>query len=305
MTAFGSPNQRALMQQLPTYMILDDHEIEDNWVNGRLWKDSSRRLFNMAIQAYLSYQWVHGPRQAWDGRQNTKFLYYSFECLGFPFFVLDERSQRIKEDEDNNLDDNHLLGMPAKVGVDGTVYNGQLERFCAWLVTQQQQVGDRPKFVVSPSVFAPNELDGKKDPKKSDSWPAFPETRRAVLKTIVENRVQNVVFLGGDVHCSNVTEIDFEGTPEAAQLKAFAITSSAFYWPFPFADGDPNSFVHDSRKEKDGFQVNDAVTMHYKARGFEQDDNFTEVEVDDGARKITIRNIGQKGAILKEDVLRY
>lgn len=30
LTAFGSPRIRRLMQRLPTYMILDDHEIEDN-----------------------------------------------------------------------------------------------------------------------------------------------------------------------------------------------------------------------------------------------------------------------------------
>lgn len=30
-SAFGSPNMRRLLRSVPTYMILDDHEIEDNW----------------------------------------------------------------------------------------------------------------------------------------------------------------------------------------------------------------------------------------------------------------------------------
>ena len=34
--AFGSPNMRRLLRHLPTYMILDDHEIEDNWTQDRL-----------------------------------------------------------------------------------------------------------------------------------------------------------------------------------------------------------------------------------------------------------------------------
>src|SRR3546814_3191885 len=82
---------------------------------------------------------------------------------------------------------------------------------------------------------------------ESDSGPAFPTTRRAVLNTIIKNGVQNVVFLSGDIHCANVAAIEFTGSPAAQKLKAFSITSSAFYWPFPFADGEPSSYVHDSR----------------------------------------------------------
>src|SRR3546814_10988294 len=82
---------------------------------------------------------------------------------------------------------------------------------------------------------------------ESDSWPAFPTTRRAVLNTIIKNGVQNVVFLSGDIHCANVAAIEFTGSPAAQKLKAFSITSSAFYWPFPFAAGEPSSYVHDSR----------------------------------------------------------
>jgi len=309
-TAFGSPNQRKLMQRLPTYMILDDHEIEDNWVCGRLsGENNSRGLFSMAIQAYLSYQWVHGPRFQWEeDRNKAKYLYYEFDCLGFPFFVLDERSQRIKDDNDKNMEDNHLLGAPAKPTVDKWTYDGQLDRFCKWLVDQQGKVKDKPKFVVSASVFVPNDVTERrgKNPAKSDSWPAFPKTRQAILETIIKNDVRNVVFLSGDVHCSNIAEIFFEGTPGAEEIKAYSVTSSAFYWPFPFADGDPNTFVHDSKTEDDGFQIlNGTVTMHYKARAFEQEDNFTEVVVDENKHEILVRNIGRDGQELKKNTLSY
>ena len=61
-TAFGSPNMRHLLRTVPTYMILDDHEIEDNWVQGRIKDHDKRNLFQTAISAYLSYQWIHSPR---------------------------------------------------------------------------------------------------------------------------------------------------------------------------------------------------------------------------------------------------
>lgn len=54
LTAFGSPNMRRLLRHAPTYMILDDHEIEDNWTQDRIQDRSKRVLFNLAIDAYRS-----------------------------------------------------------------------------------------------------------------------------------------------------------------------------------------------------------------------------------------------------------
>jgi alkaline phosphatase D len=69
-------------------MILDDHEIEDNWTQDRISDAGKHKLFNWAIGAYQSYQWSHGPR-TWG-----RLLYYTFECAGYPVFVVDTRTQR-------------------------------------------------------------------------------------------------------------------------------------------------------------------------------------------------------------------
>ena len=79
------------MQRLSTYMILDDHEIEDNWSQDRMRRSAKHQLFTIAVDAYLSYQWSHGPR-TWGRR-----LYYRFDCGGLPFFVFDTRTQRFIE----------------------------------------------------------------------------------------------------------------------------------------------------------------------------------------------------------------
>jgi hypothetical protein len=44
-------------------------------------------------------------------------------------------------------------------------------------------------------------------------------------------------------------------------------TSTAFYWPFPFADGDPANYVHDSSApgQEDTFYFSGDVTMDCKA----------------------------------------
>src|SRR3546814_3832829 len=70
--------------------------------------------------------------------------------------------------------------------------------------------------------------------------------------------------------------------PAAQKLKAFSITSSAFYWPFPFADGEPSSYVHDSRArdQLDTFQIDAQHAMDYRAWNFTQEDNFCRVDLD-------------------------
>ncbi len=305
LAAFGSPNIRRLMRTLPTYMILDDHEIEDNWSQDRLRRSARYQLFTIAIDAYLSYQWSHGPR-TWGRR-----LYYRFDCGGFPFFVLDTRTQRFLEGKAGDLAANHLLGRPSHP----TAPPGQLKRLLSWLREQQRKRGDRPKFVVSSGVFVPSPMSARTamaadDPEaleKSDGWPGFPSTREAILREIVESRVQNVVFLSGDIHCANLAEIRFAGTPAAERLKAFSVTSSAFYWPFPFADGEPSDFVHDSvaegQEDTFGFRLSDgrAVSMDYRARNFSQEDNFSHLTVDRESHSLRVRVRDRKGEIVSEE----
>src|SRR5262249_3644837 len=148
-------------------------------------------------------------------------------------FVLGTRTQRFKDDT-AGLRDNHMLGRPS---IDAN-HPGQLQRLLDWLSAQRKNV---PKFIVTSSVFAPNDMSERIAPVKglfgstggnrsktpsnmlygeywnserrdaSDSWPAFPNTRLALLKHIVDNKIQNVVFLAGDIHCSNAATIEFDG----------------------------------------------------------------------------------------------
>jgi alkaline phosphatase D len=319
--AMSAPNLARLLRRSPTYMILDDHEIEDNWTQDRLHERGNHSLFNAAISAYMAYQWSHGPRTY------GRLLYYRFAAAGYPFFVVDARTQRFHYEpgrsddrgDDAGLRNNHLLGRPTLDP--NPAHQGQLLRLVDWLEQQQRELGDAPKFVVTATVFVPNAIDERIDPSRvppgtpvsddallyeanrrrreaSDSWAAFPNSRLELLRRIVERGIQNVVFLSGDVHCSNVAEIRFEGTTAASKLRAFSVTSSAFYWPFPFADGDPNSFVHDSKAkgQEDPFPIPPTgATMHYRSYGFTQEDNFCRLELDREAATLTVRVFDRDG----------
>jgi alkaline phosphatase D len=301
-TAFSSPNMRRLLRTAPSYMILDDHEIEDNWSQDRLRDNGKRQLFNWAIGAYMSYQWSHGPRTF------GRLLYYHFDCGGYPFFVIDTRTQRFKDDIDGNLADNHLLGRPT---ID-PAHPGQLRRLLDWLSAQQEERGNVPKFIASSSVFAPNAVDerlfepgevddvlyqaNRKRRDRSDSWPAYPNTRKAILDHIVTRKIQNVILLSGDIHCSNIAQLEF--APNGAELRAYDVTSSAFYWPFPFADGDPNNYVHDSRQQIDPFPI-PGGEMNYRSWAFTQEDNFCRLEVDRSKHCLRVSYYDRDGNILR------
>ena len=302
LTAFGSRNIRRLMRRLPTYMILDDHEIEDNWTQDRIRRDAKHLLFTIAIDAYLSYQWSHGPRSF------GKRLYYRFDCGRYPFFVLDTRTQRYLEGEDGDLSDNHMLGRPTLPGSPP----GQLLRLLDWLRAQQEARGNVPKFIVTSSVFVPSPMSGRAErgdlaQERSDSWPGFPNTRAAILRCLVDHGVQNVVFLAGDIHCSNVARMSFTGSPAAEDIVAYSVTSSAFYWPFPFADGEPSDYVHDSTAEgqKDSFTFADGggrdITMDYRAWNFTQEDNFCRLSLDRDRHSLRVRAFDKDGDVIREE----
>ena len=304
--AFGSVNMHRLLCRVPTYMILDDHEIENNWTRNRVDKHDKQQLFDCAITAYENYQWRHSPCTF------LSCLYYCFECNGYPFFVLDTRTQRYMDDNSGDLSNHLLLGRPS----DGDDEPLQLDRLLSWLVMQQKNRANTPKFIVTPSAFVPNTKDARESrgskyvskktktmwKMKSDSWPAFPETRRAILNCIINNEIQNVVFLSGDIHCSTVAALEFSGSEKASKLKAFSVASSAFYWPVPFSDGKPSSFVHDSKlkDQADTFRIDANHTMDYRAWNFTQEDNFCRLDLCPETHKLTVMAMDRKGEIIRK-----
>src|SRR3546814_17745387 len=79
-------------------------------------------------------------------------------------------------------------------------------------------------------------------------------------------------------------------------LKAFSITSSAFYWPFSFADGEPSSYVHDSRArdQLDTFRIDAQHAMDYRAWYFPQEDNFCRVNLAPRRQTLQVARMNKK-----------
>ncbi len=80
---FDESNWRALMREIPSFMIWDDHEIENNWDEGQT------GLYLEARPAFEEYVAGHNPEPRVPGQ-----LYYDFTVGEVDFFVLDTRTFR-------------------------------------------------------------------------------------------------------------------------------------------------------------------------------------------------------------------
>ena len=227
--AFNTRGFNGVTSQLPTYMVVDDHELGDNWSQDDrdstdlIKKDQAFRLHAAAWATFKAYQYVHSP-----GNVNARGFNYQFAEREIPFFVLDTRTQRRRFDK--------LAGFAPKI-----VAEDQLTELEAWLVSQDRGSA-KPKFIVSGAVLAPGlralQLPGNLSNPMAESWQMAVDQRRRVLNMVREHQVKNVVFLAGDYHCSARAELAFENTLGEiyGDLKAYAIVTPPLYAPLPGAN---------------------------------------------------------------------
>jgi alkaline phosphatase D len=253
------------MSKVPTYMILDDHEIEDNWPTKSNRKDFLDK-YPQAIHAYQTYQVSHSPvLEMIDGKaQNPPDKYwYSFENGCSDFFVMDTRTER------------HIDQVqPANSLIVG---NKQLKELKNWLSNDNKKV----KFVVSGVPFFPDLSSAGVE----DKWGGFLIQRSEVLNYIKDKKIKRVVFLSGDVHCSLYSQLISKSDPE---FKVTSIISSSFFWPYP----------HETEKN---FQLSGSLNTLPQTQDFEivnvsdviTDDNFVRLTV--SKTNILFESFGRKG----------
>ena len=241
--AWTAPNAREVLRRIPTYMMLDDHEVDDNWHPDDRFRDETREW---GETAFREYQLAHSPRG--DEPEEPPY-HYDFEAGGFGFFVCDTRTGR---------EGHSRIMRPA-----------QFDALKEWL--KARKGSDRPKFVVSPSVVVPflAETEGKsRYAPRSDGWDGFPDSQRDLFSWLAGEGIGNVVFLCGDPHISMVSGIDI-ARPDGAPLRGACIIASPLYAPFPFANADPREFLDAGELERGG-----APLMRYALQPFDDGHKF-------------------------------
>ncbi|MCG6577069.1 alkaline phosphatase family protein [Pseudomonas sp. AF32] len=222
---FSQPHIGKLMSSVPTYMILDDHEIEDNWPANKQFKDEI--LYANAMSAYRLYQVSHSPAHELtsDGALNRSLKHYWYELShgDIEWFVTDSRTQRNLSSQDRRILDIE-----------------QERALLAWLDNSTARV----KFIVTSVMFYP---DSKRD--DGDAWQAFPQQRLRLLEYIRQRKIRNVIFVSGDVHGSMTSRL---GHSEDADFEVHTIVSSPFYNSELLPYASASDFIFDNAMARTG-----------------------------------------------------
>lgn len=215
---------RGVLRRVPSFMMLDDHEIDDNW-EPLSWNDpDNRALMENGRASYIKYQ-----RGLTHDREDPE-LSFSFSYAGVEFYMLNTRTAREPRTATN-------------VASQSLISDTDLADLEAWL-----QQGNAPKFIVTPSMLLPRHRRAVQWTKEesavsSDGWDGYPATLFKVLELIAANSVQHVVFLSGDEHRGSVVTIDITDTATGNVTRTHSIHTQGAYTPFPFANSLEEDFI--------------------------------------------------------------
>lgn len=213
-----------LLSHTPAYMMMDDHEIINDWSPADFTPEGSdgkhrKELLDWGLTAYKAYQASLAPIAP-----NTKEelveqrYYYQFIHGNCDFFVLDIRSKRLgntKLERENGINQ-----PPTQLGEE------QFKKLRTWI----NQASNKMKFIVSPVPIFPDVNKFEWPALQRDTWSGFQDERLKILDQIYQSGQQNIAFLSGDVHCSFIAELSCNKDPA---FKIYNIVSSAFNWVLP------------------------------------------------------------------------
>jgi phosphodiesterase/alkaline phosphatase D-like protein len=196
-------------------MVMDDHEIADNWSRDELQMGREEKILSAnAFKSFSAFQRAHGPCSTVASGYDSQFN------LGSNAFIsLNTRVHRVR-----------ALGSGQKRQILSPEQWQLLEH---WFLSQQK-LGNHPKFVVTGSVFAPGlrQYDQNPSARETDNWQLVQDDRRRMLNFIAQNNIHNVIFLSGDYHCSASATITFN----RSKVKAFCLVAPPLYSPLRFAN---------------------------------------------------------------------
>jgi phosphodiesterase/alkaline phosphatase D-like protein len=251
---FSQPEVRAVLRQVPSVMMLDDHEIAENW-EPRMSDvtDAMARIRPVVdtqgkegMQAYYDFQRRTGRRPAGGGNQLPNAFWFETNAGGVPVFVADTRTQRTPR-------------TPGNLHRATIMDDDQHAALEAWLLEQKGK-GDAPKFIVSPAIMFPfrrhtqrwvheggpgsgRERTSQAGVLRSDAWEGYPYSMARVLDFIATKAITNVVFLSGDEHLFCLASAKLVNEVTGVETRLHSVHGSPLYAPFPFANAHPGDFV--------------------------------------------------------------
>lgn len=206
---------RALHQMYPFITIWDDHETANNsWVGGAQnhspstegsWADRK----DNAMTAYFEWMPIRDPQGANPFKGYREISYGELADI----YVLDTRLDGRDEETSNSStinDPNRTL-----IGTD------QMN----WLLNGLSDTTSRWKIIAQQVMMAPLALGGT--PLNPDQWDGYPADRGRIYDHILDNNIENVVVLTGDIHTAWANNLEQDGDAVAVEFVTTSITSSS------------------------------------------------------------------------------
>jgi phosphodiesterase/alkaline phosphatase D-like protein len=240
-TAQRSHGLRSVLARVPSVMLLDDHELVDNWepqppgagANLPLWRTREDALRD-GRWGYWKYERLRPQLRAQPKRDLAD---KGFIFAGLPIYLADTRMGRSARGSSVPPGRTHILGAHADC-----THPEQFKALEDWLRCYRKV----PKVVATPSLLLPRRAEVVVDPAnapRSDAWDGYPSSLHRLLDFLLREQIQHTVFVSGDEHHALVCEVTLAPAAQTStRLPAIHFTSvhsSALYAPFPFANGHP------------------------------------------------------------------
>ncbi|MBI1795372.1 MAG: alkaline phosphatase family protein [Chloroflexi bacterium] len=239
LNTWSDPDLRELLANVPVYMTLDDHEVDNDWHWENLARDTAvvpwytrlirrfggrplaerripRQRIRDALQAYWEHQGIHAPKMLLPMErdkdtgdfnlmeEDAGSLAYTFYYGPAAFFVMDTRTMRV-----HNRDTQIVLG------------EAQWKVLKEWLMDVKDTYP--VKFLVSSSAFL-FEMFGD---IANDRWSGFPKERDQLLYFLAEQGIEGVYILAGDLHEAHAISAQLSG-PDGKDIPIWEFCATPF-----------------------------------------------------------------------------
>lgn len=216
----------------PDHVLIDDHEIADNWEPSVVDEKMGARELHQGLTAFLRERRRKAPPYSPAARR----IWHHVPDAGFPLFLADTRTER-EARTPKTLAQARIMGCR------------QEQALKDWLLKQAR---DAPKIIASPSIFLPRHAVAVGHPAnalRSDGWDGYPRSLHSILSLIASQGIRKVVFLSGDEHLSCISHITLRCPSSGGSVVVHSIHSSPLYAPYPFANSIPEDLLGVDRFE--------------------------------------------------------
>lgn len=237
--AFGASSASA---RFPVHTLPDDHEICDNWgpvsrqAPGLDDEGIHRRAFvtnqELLARGLRGYRTFASPISA--TAEGPPTLYRTVGSWNHPelVFMADTRTERQRRNH-LNVDSARIMG------------HQQWEELQDWL-SAGAQPGAGPRFLACPSLVLPRTKAGLGSTPASalhaDGWDGYPCSLNALLASVFEHNLGNLILLSGDMHLASLSRIRLRKPGSDRTVVLYGIHAPALYAPYPFANAKPGDF---------------------------------------------------------------